>query len=450
MVKFLKKHKFLKSIVVVILVIFLKVLIYIKKVNKTLGKVSIKVKALIILICLIIIVSFLVVIKKNYYIYYDKALLYNVDVTDSGSLKGPIDYFILKNSVIDKEEQMFEDTKNIVKILNILGERNLSVSDKFNLNEYNIYTNKLKDKVDILNIFLNNLSDFLNKSPNNHLEEIKKIEEIGILTPNNLEDKVPEILETLKILKESLNSSDVEGILKKLLKDKDISYYYYDPLDDESLKYKENIMYVDDSYKKIAVSTMIIDMVNDNKIKLDDLEYYNKVDQDLGKGIIKEDKFYTQYSIKYLLEAMLKYSDNVATNILVRVSKDTMGDEYYTDYINNIAGKENISNGKINSEGAMNIIKNLYIKSDAKKYYYDIIDMLESNKEKKMISSKLEEVRVAHMPSNTGKSFNDIGIIDLETPFLLTVYCSEEYDACNEIIGEISNLFYYYQIIKHF
>lgn len=438
MIEFIKKHKILKNIILILLIVFLRVLLIIKKIFKLLKKSTSKV----LYVFLFIIISF-ILINLIYNSYYNKALKYNLEIRETYLLKGPLDLYLIGKDVHVKEQEIEEEKEIIISILDTVG----ISCEKDQTIKY--YEDTLIENVDLISSFYNNLENLLDKYLDKDHVVKSSLDKLKDIDKDNVILKLNQINEVNEDMKKYMNKNILSEILNNIVNGYDVSYYYEDPSTKEEFKDSEKEYFVAASTIKVGVATMIIDMVNEGKLNLDDLEYYNKVDQEAGTGIIQKDPIYTQYSIKYLLEVMIKYSDNIATNILIRTANDINGDDYYKNYMNNITENNfKINGNQINAYGAMKLVQNLYDNKDKKRYYTDIIKNMTETEFKDRMSLYIEDDIVAHKIGSNEHYFNDIGIVLLDNPFLFSSYCSEGQDICNNKIGDLTLSFYYYNIYK--
>ncbi len=437
---FIKRHKFLKNVILIILIIILRILIFLKGLYKFIKNNKI---VIFIIIFLMFIVGQLVLYNQ----YVDKAREYDIVIKDKGIIAGPIDTFSVVKDVREKESNFKKDIINMIDILKLLG---IEVDDKdieYDYDTYLKYEKQIKENISSINEIYQNLSYLLSTYGDSY--DVSKVKYLGNITEKNVIDKLDLMNQINKEFSKYFSDDNIDKILDKIVKDLDISYYYLDPKSKKEFKYNEHEFFVAASTIKVGVSTMINDMIKDGILSEDTLEYYNKMDYEEGTGIIQEDEIYSQYTIKYLLEVMIKYSDNIATNILIRVANDLNGKNYYRDYMNNLTeGDFNINGNLITAYGAMQTVKNLYNNQDTNEYYKKTIDNMTKTEFNDRMSLYLPDNLIAHKIGGNENYFNDIGIVLTSDPYLFTSYCSEGYETCNEAIGSLNLAFYYYQNFK--
>ncbi len=433
---FIKRHKLLKNIVLIILIVLLRILIFFKRIYKLLKNNKI----------IIFIIIFLALILGQillYDHYVEKAKDYDIVVKDKGMIGGPIDTFKVFKDVKNKENNFKKDIDDMIDILKISGVKVDTKDLKYNYDTYKKYEKIVKDNTNNIAEVYDNLAYLLTNYGDSY--DTSKIKYLGNITEKNIIDKIDLLGQINKEYNKYFIDDNIQNILNNITNGLDISYYYSNPKNEKELKYNEDEFFVAASTVKVGIATMISDMIKEGSLSEDTLEYFNKMDFEGGTGIIQEDPYYTQYTIKYLLEVMIKYSDNIATNILIRIANEIKGKSYYQSYMENITnGGFNINGNLITANGAMNTIKNLYNNQEENEYYKKTINNMTQTEFNDRMSLYLPDNLIAHKIGGKENYFNDIGIVLTEDPYLFTSYCSEGYDTCNEAIGSLNLAFYFY------
>ncbi len=93
--------------------------------------------------------------------------------------------------------------------------------------------------------------------------------------------------------------------------------------------YQPDTVFFAASLYKIVVGGAVYDMISSNKISLSYTYSYEPSDYADGAGVIREGDYGETYTLDELLDYLLKYSDNVAQNILIRnISREKVVDFY--------------------------------------------------------------------------------------------------------------------------
>ncbi len=436
MINFIKRHKFLKNIILIILIIILRILIFFKRIYKI-------VKDNNVLVIIIIFLVFILGQMSLYKHYTSKAKDYDIVVKDKGMIAGPIDTFNVFKDVKTKENNFKKDIDDMIDILKISGVKVDTKDLKYNYDTYKKYEKIVKDNTNNIVEVYDNLAYLLTTYGDSY--DTSKIKYLGNITEKNIIDKIDLLGQINKEYNKYFTDDNIQNILNNITDGLDISYYYSNPKNEKEFKNNEDEFFVAASTVKVGIATMISDMIKEGSLSEDTLEYFNKMDFEGGTGIIQEDPYYTQYTIKYLLEVMIKYSDNIATNILIRTAEEIKGKSYYQSYMENITnGGFNINGNLITANGAMNTIKNLYNNQEENEYYKKTINNMTQTEFNDRMSLYLPDNLIAHKIGGKENYFNDIGIVLTEDPYLFTSYCSEGYDTCNEAIGSLNLAFYFY------
>lgn len=436
MIDFIKRHKLLKNIVLIILIILLRILLFFKRIYKLFKNNNI----------LVFIIIFLVLIAGQilmYNHYTSKAKEYEIVVKDKGIIAGPVDTFNVFKDVKAKEKNFKKDIDTMIDILKISGVNIEDKDVKYDYKRYKKYEDLIKENAASISEVYGNLSYLLSTYGDSY--DISKIKYLGNITEKNIMDKIELIDQINKEYYEYFSDENMDKLLNNITNGLDMSYYYLDPKSKKEFKNNEHKYYVAASTIKVGVSTMIIDLITEGDLSEETLEYYNKMDFEGGTGIIQEDPVYSQYTIKYLLDVMIKHSDNIATNILIRTANEIKGKNYYKDYMGNITdGEFNINGNLITAYGAMQTIENLYENQDRNELYSKTIENMTKTEFNDRMSLYLPDDIIAHKIGSNENYFNDIGVVLTQDPYYFTSYCSEGYDSCNEAIGSLNLAFYFY------
>ena len=236
---------------------------------------------------------------------------------------------------------------------------------------------------------------------------------------------------------------------------------YYCRLDGSKEYYLNNDKrFIAASLTKVPQAMEVIDKVNKGEINLYDVIEYCEEDYEEGTGILKYNEEIGGVTVREALELSLRYSDNIANNMLNRVCGYDIN-----EYISRLTG-EDITVGNLTTAREQGeIYYNLY--SDEK--YSLIIDLLKESYCHDRIDKYLEREIIAHKFGNYYRYFHDGGIIYEKNPYILVVLtkdigklsenlegveCGEEIplidggEEAKELIAKISKAINSYNIIK--
>ena len=257
-------------------------------------------------------------------------------------------------------------------------------------------------------------------------------------------------------------NKDIENMVEEIAGDyKNNIAIYYCKLDGSKEYYFNNDKrFIAASLTKVPQAMEVIDKVNKGEINLYDVIEYCEEDYEEGTGILKYNEEIGGVTVREALELSLRYSDNIANNMLNRVCGYDIN-----EYISRLTG-EDITVGNLTTAREQGeIYYNLY--SDDK--YSLIIDLLKESYCHDRIDKYLEREIIAHKFGNYYRYFHDGGIIYEKNPYILVVLtkdigklsenlegveCGEEIplidggEEAKELIAKISKAINSYNIIK--
>lgn len=257
-------------------------------------------------------------------------------------------------------------------------------------------------------------------------------------------------------------NKDIENMVEEIAGDyKNNIAIYYCRLDGSKEYYLNNDKrFIAASLTKVPQAMEVIDKVNKGEINLYDVIEYCEEDYEEGTGILKYNEEIGGVTVREALELSLRYSDNIANNMLNRVCGYDIN-----EYISRLTG-EDITVGNLTTAREQGeIYYNLY--SDEK--YSLIIDLLKESYCHDRIDKYLEREIIAHKFGNYYRYFHDGGIIYEKNPYILVVLtkdigklsenlegveCGEEIplidggEEAKELIAKISKAINSYNIIK--
>ena len=163
--------------------------------------------------------------------------------------------------------------------------------------------------------------------------------------------------ETVKIQNKSLielideKTNEVLGEYRN-----NVSIYFKNLNTNEEYTLNENTYYVAASTNKVPLSMMILDEVNNGEKSLDDLLYFTEEDREEGSGRLYYLDDIPNLTIDDAIYLSIVDSDNIAKNMLTRVSKTSV-----TDYMRYITNDSNIPYGNYATAKQLGILlNNLY------------------------------------------------------------------------------------------
>ncbi len=197
---------------------------------------------------------------------------------------------------------------------------------------------------------------------------------------------------------------------------------------------------------KVPINLYFYQKAAQGKIKLDSTMTYTSGDYATGTGSIQYGKTGRKFSVKELSRLSIVESDNVATNMLVRL----LGKRNYKDFMKQMGGK--IVNYDDNLSCAKDMA--LYVK---KTYEFAksnpvqgglMIKYLENTIFNDRLPVKLPKgIKVAHKIGNYQEAVNDVGIVYTAKPYVIAVMTKNaNLSGVNNVIATISKMVYDYSI----
>lgn len=172
---------------------------------------------------------------------------------------------------------------------------------------------------------------------------------------------------------------------------------------------------------KVPLAMMIADKVANGELKWEDqLIYKEKDDYEEGTGIIVNN-IQPSYSLRTLQEYSIVYSDNIAKNMLY----DTFGGDK--------AGKKAITqhffqrdtdpeNTELSPNEAAEVLTQLFQEKTTNTEYQTIYDYMKQTVFHERMDTATTSGKVAHKIGSYDNFIHDIGILETDHPFILTIY----------------------------
>lgn len=210
---------------------------------------------------------------------------------------------------------------------------------------------------------------------------------------------------------------------------------------------------------KVPIMMSVMELVAQKKWYLEDKYILQDEDKLEGSQLSNAPKG-TPYTIRQLLEYMIIYSDNVATNILIkRVGRENINNQIrswgFTETILNRimldfeaakSGRDNF----ITSHEANKMLELIYTKKIANaKLCKEMLSILKRNDDRETIPNKIpKNIEIAHKTGTLDWVRGDVGIVLTKKPFFISIFVKKEngqnieLNTAEKIIAEISEICY--------
>lgn len=189
---------------------------------------------------------------------------------------------------------------------------------------------------------------------------------------------------------------------------------------------------------KVPLAMMIADKVQAGELKWDDQLVYNeKEDYEDGTGIIINN-IQPTYSVRTLQEYNIIYSDNIAKNMLY----GTFGDDVKAKkalYAHFLQKETQWDDAKFTSEDAAKILKILYDEKATNSEYQTIYDYMKNTVFHERMDTPTTSGKVAHKIGSYAGFLHDIGILETEHPFILTVFTNGQTNEGISFIASVTD-----------
>lgn len=218
--------------------------------------------------------------------------------------------------------------------------------------------------------------------------------------------------------------------------------YFIDLATGEYFGVNDRDSYIAASTSKLPMNVMLYTKVESGEVDLDSTLKYLKEDFEPGTGIIQNEPYGKEYTVRETSRLSIVYSDNCAINMIIRV----LGIDNICQYILDLGGDIYYDKGHRTSPHDLGLVTQelyrLYLNNPD--LYGELIYNLENTKFNDRINALLpKDVKVAHKIGNQVKTANDVGIVFASHPYVLAVM-TDNVDfgtACNKI-AELSKMIY--------
>lgn len=206
-----------------------------------------------------------------------------------------------------------------------------------------------------------------------------------------------------------------------------IGLYYYNLESHDKYSINEDRYFIAASLKKVPQAMMIFDQVRNGDLALDNVIYYTSDDYSAGTGILQNQENIAPMTIKEAIELSIIYSDNIAFNMLERVSGKDIN-----EYIRDICGEDKKpERNTTTAYQQYKIYERMYNMKDIDENYKFLENLLKNTIFHNRLDKYIPKELVAHKIGNFYRYYNDAGIIYVEKPYVLVVLTKD--------IGELSN-----------
>lgn len=218
--------------------------------------------------------------------------------------------------------------------------------------------------------------------------------------------------------------------------------HFIDLATGESFGVNDRDSYIAASTSKLPMNVMLYTKIESGEIDPESKLQYLQKDFEPGTGIIQNEPFGTEYTVRETSKLSIIHSDNCGINMIIR----TLGIENICQYILDLGGDIYYDDGHRTSPHDLGLVTQelyrLYLNNP--ELYGELIYNLEHTDWNDRINALLpKDVKVAHKIGNQTRTANDAGIVFASHPYVLAVM-TDKVDfgtACNKI-AELSKMIY--------
>ncbi|TDW14787.1 beta-lactamase class A [Breznakia blatticola] len=229
--------------------------------------------------------------------------------------------------------------------------------------------------------------------------------------------------------------------------DKQLSYIYYDPKDDETIQVNEDEDMLAASTYKLPLAMYYYDLIEKGVYTKDTaLPFYEE-------AYMPEEGLSTIYTIddqiplSYLIRQAIVNSDNSASLIMLYTTGVLETYQAFSNYGAKQYTLEEINNNVTTARSSMEVLKYLYNHQDK---YQELIDLLKIASQGYFLQAgtAAEHYEIAHKYGEFAGYVNDYGIVYTEEPYLIAIFTDGIVDSPT-LIADLNDVFCAYHQQKY-
>lgn len=264
---------------------------------------------------------------------------------------------------------------------------------------------------------------------------------------SEIDDYVEEDIDNL-IEKDNLNYDILKNELEEYISKYTGQYgiYFVDLVSGYEFGINDTDEYTAASTIKVPLNYYVFKKIEEGEVDAEDTIAYTEDDFEGGTGILQSKKLTGKsFTIRYLLKVSIIYSDNIATNMLLR----HFGRKDFKDYLRWLGGTVVDDNKNVSCPKDMAIyLKKIYefcneneeLGSELK---YNLCNTVHNDRLPRLLP---KGVKVAHKIGDQIQAVHDVGIIYADNPYILVVMSkgviSDE--EARSVIAQVSKKVYDY------
>ena len=285
-----------------------------------------------------------------------------------------------------------------------------------------------------------NASNIITASSKSNSESFNDLQEEKVAINQNINIANKENLKNSKIMMDKLENKIKTYIGADI---GNLGLTYIDLESGNTIQINQDKEFLAASTVKVPMNMVLYDMVKEGKIGINDnLDYDEDSDYESGTGKLEASELQAPISIKTLSDYSILYSDNIATNMLIR----KIGSDNLKNSIEEKLGhKINRSDNYTTANNSAMLLKLLYENPTNNTHYSNIIENMKHTVFHDRIDKFIPQNITAHKIGNYQNYVNDIAIIYTDHPYVLSILTNNVSDA-NDKIAQISKIIYDFQV----
>ncbi len=188
---------------------------------------------------------------------------------------------------------------------------------------------------------------------------------------------------------------------------------------------------------KIPINLYLFKKIKEGAVNPKGMLTYERKDYETGTGIIQKSSFGKRYTVRELSKKSIEISDNVATNMLLRL----LGMDNVKNYMRQLGGTVVVDDQNVTCPEDMGIyMREVYsfYKQD-KTLGNELMGYFLNTTSSDRIPALLpKNVKIAHKIGNQVKTMNDVGIVFSREPYIISILSKDVNE--NEAVGVIAEI----------
>ena len=225
--------------------------------------------------------------------------------------------------------------------------------------------------------------------------------------------------ENMKLSKTELNET-FDNIIEQYKGNNEIGIVYKNFSTGYKYSQEENNYFTAASTIKVVYAMRIYDRIRNGEVSEDADIFYSEKHLEEGNGLITNNKKKNSYKLDYVLQNMIQYSDNTATNMLVGDS--TTAADLLVKYFNSLGvnlSMEEAQKNRITPAMMEAVWTKLYNERDK---YSKLIKYLEDSEAGEVIKEGIPNKKIASKYGALDSNYHETAIVFGEKDYMLLIY----------------------------